>query len=122
MAAEEGEYGQNDADAQRPIAKRSPENLYAERRICRVQLNGLAISVAVAKAWRLRDHLTGLALDYFKAVEAGGLNSEAVCHAGLLVKLSLGLAYKFAQPFKNGAALRDRCGHGRSSTWVTGIR
>ena len=43
-------------------------------------------------------------------------------YAGLLVELGCSLAGTCAQPFEGSDALGERWVHGRSSTWVAGIR
>ena len=64
---------------------------------------------------------SGSAFDHPRSVIAVWFEVKALCQCGgydvwSLVKLGSGLACAFAQPFKNCAALGERCMHGRSST------
>ena len=62
---------------------------------------------------RALDHIKDVVTSWFHDVSRGKRRSD---HIRLLVKLGSGPACALAQPFKNGAALRDRWMHGRSST------
>ena len=125
MTAEEGEHGQRDAKAQSPAAQEFSELLNVELRFFCLQLTSMSSGIVVAEALGY-DHASS-AIDQRKGVVAARPHDDQRSqrwrlYAGLLVELGRSLAGTCAQPFEGSDALGERWVHGRSSTWVAGIR
>ena len=125
VTAEEGEHGQRDANAQSPVAQDFPKLLNVELRCFFLQLTSMSSGIVVAEALGY-DHASG-PIDQREGVVAAWAHDDQRCqwrrlYTGLLVKLGRSLAGTCAQPFEGSDALGERWVHGRSSTWVAGIR
>ena len=129
MTAQECEKSQRDAYAQSPAAQVFSELFNVELMRLHFQLMGVTYC-GVDTSARCDDSACG-PLNDFKGIVANRLDDKEWRrwrrhYAGLLVEVRLGLTCTFAQPFENSDAFGDRWvhrdRHGRSSTWVTGIR
>lgn len=125
VTSEEGEHGQRDADAQSPIAQHFPELFNVELRFFCLQLTSMSSGIVVAEA--LGYNHASSAIDKGEHVVAARVHNNQRSqrwrlNAGLLVELGRSLAGTCAQPFEGSDALGERWVHGRSSTWVAGIR
>ena len=125
MTTEEGEHGQRDAKAQSPAAQEFSELLNIELRFFCLQLTSMSSGIVVTEALGY-DHASS-AIDQRKGVVAARPHDDQRSqrwrlYAGLLVELGRSLAGTCAQPFEGSDALGERWVHGRSSTWVAGIR
>ena len=110
MTAEEGEYGQNGADAQSPIAQHFPELFNVELRFFCLQLTSMSSGIVVAEA--LGYNHASSAIDKGEHVVAARVHNNQRSqrwrlYTGLLVELGRGLVSTCAQPVENGDALGD---------------
>ena len=125
MATEESEHGQRDASAQSPTAQEFSELLNVELSFLCLELTSMGSGTVVAEALGY-DHACS-PIDQRKGVVAARPHDDQRgqrwrLYAGLLVELGRSLAGTCAQPFEGSDALGERWVHGRSSTWVAGIR
>ena len=110
VTAEEGEYGQRDADAQSPAAQEFSELLNVELRFFCFQLTSMSGGIVVPEALGY-DHASS-PIDQREGVVSAWAHDDQRgqrwrLYTGLLVELGRGLVGTCAQPVENGDALGD---------------